>query len=91
MSNPVGQSRAKRPGPPQQWHVSGACLAHWASMSMGTPGGRACCWKGRGGGRGGWAEVGMGVGCGATFREKVPVVKPVTAAGVAAWRRAPAE
>jgi hypothetical protein len=51
MSNPVGQSRAKWPGPPQQRHVSRACLARWALMSMGMPGGRAR-WRPWGFGRG---------------------------------------
>jgi len=86
MLNLVGQSCAKWPGPPQRWHVSGVCLAHWASMSMGMPGGSACCWKGHGGGHEGWAEVGAvtGAGCGVAFWKKALAVKPVMDVGIVA-------
>jgi len=59
-------------------------MAHWASMSMGMPEGSTCCWKGRGGGRKGWAKVGAvtGAGCGAVFWEKAFAVKPAMDVGV---------
>jgi len=53
---------------------------------MGMPRGSAHCWKGRSGGREGWAEVGavMGAGCGAAFWEKVLVVKLAVNVGIVA-------
>jgi len=55
-------------------------------MSMGMPGGSACCWKGHGGGHEGWAEVGAvtGAGCGVVFWKKALAVKPVMDVGIVA-------